>query len=510
LFKRLILWGRGLKASYLVVLFVILAGAWRLWLMGSYYGWEESDYGNLAMTKGVLDGGFRHFDMNHLPLYYAVSAAVMAVVGNATLASIGVSFVSGVALVGATVLVSYRFFGVGAAWLTGLLLVFQPELALYSASSLREPLYGLLVILALLHINERRFIVASVLAGAAFLTRMDAFLVLAPMLLFTGGLDARKSDRPVWLGAILCVLPMLLIVGLWSIYCHFEHGTYAFWGHSIAVNLETGGTELGGFDLINGTSVAASLFGPVISSKFGLFVLLGWIAGILQTQWRVHSQQRNVAILSVLLLGFWLALGFFGQHEPGHNLYWKWLYGVAPPFILIASAGLLRFVRALPMANLGRNSVLLIALCPSLFSMLRETDRQVKLSAEILGPQIELARWIEAETADDNVMVLDNVPERWLSRRDHSRVLYTWMDLPICEDGTQSCQWTPEQFAQWVEETGVEYILWYGEEWTGAPNAAPWLGDNETWMYGDVTLNPTRSARLEHVDSWVFYEVILR
>ena len=489
---------------------MVLAAAWRLCLMESYYGWEESDYGNLAMTKGVLDGGFRHFDMNHLPLYYAVSAGVMAVVGNATLASIGVSLVSGVALVGATVLLAFRVFGVGVAWLTGLLLVFQPELALYSASSLREPLYGFLVILALLYINQRRVVVASVVAGAAFLTRMDALLIFSPMLLFAGAMLARRRGRPVWVGSITGVMPMLTIVGLWATYCFFEHGTFVFWGHSIAVNLETGGTELDGFNLVNGLAVTGALFGPILSSKIGLFVLCGWVAGILQTQWKVQSQQRDVAILSVLLLGFWLALGFFGQHEPGHNLYWKWLYGVAPPLIVVGAAGLLRLGRALPMASLGQNLVLAFAVGQSIFAMLSETDRQVQLSEEILGPQVELARWIEVETADDNVMLLDNVPERWLSRREHSRVLYTWMDLPICEDGTSSCSWTPEQFGRWIEETGVEYVLWYGEEWTGAPNAAPWLGEHEPWTNGGVTLNPRRSARLGHIDSWVFYEVTPR
>ncbi len=501
--------GRGLKASYLVLLFMVLAAAWRLYLMDSYYGWEESDYGNLAMTKGVLDGGFRHFDMNHLPLYYAVSAMVMAVVGDATWACVGVSFLSGVALVGVSVLLAYRVFGVAVAWLSGLFLLIQPELALYSASSLREPVYGFLVVLALLCINDRRVFLASIIAGAAFLTRMDALLILGPFILFTGAMYSKGGLGSRLFGAIAGLLPLVSIVGLWSVYCYFEHGTFAFWGHSIAVNLETGGTEDSGFAIGNGVAVAAALFGPVLSSKFGLFVLLGWVVGILQTPWRSQNQRRNVSILSVLMLGFWLALGFFGQHEPGHNLYWKWLYGVSPLLILVGSAGLLQLVGGLPMARWGRSTLLAGCVGQSVFVMWSETERQVELSEEILGPQVDLAHWVEAETADDNVMLLDNVPERWLSRREHSRELYTWMDLPVCDDGTTSCSWSAEQFAIWLEVTGVEYVLWYAEEWTGAPNAAPWLGTVDPWTSGAVTLNPLRSARLGMVDAWVFYEVIL-
>jgi len=462
------------------------------------------------MTKGVLDGGFIHFDMNHLPLYYAVSAAVMSVVGDATIASVGVSFVSGIALVGVSVIIAWRVFGVAAAWLSGLFLVLQPELALYSASSLREPLYGLLVVICLLYINERRIALASFIAGLAFLTRMDAALILTPILLLTGALNGRKRGRSYLAGSCVGLLPIVGVVLAWSVYCNFEHGTFAFWGHSIAVNLETGGTESPGIDLLNGAVVSASLFGPVISSKFGFFVLIGWIIGLIRTPWATHCPQRNVALTSLLLMGFWLALGFFGQHEPGHNLYWKWLFGVAAPFIIVASSGLLHLFSAAPMARLGRSLVLGIVVIHTIYVMLVETSRQISLSEEILGPQVELAKWIETETPDGNVMILDNVPERWLSRRDHSRELYTWMDLPICEGGGQNCEWSPDDFANWVKGTGIEYILWYGEEWTRAPNAAPWLRSAEIWSWGDVTLTPLRSARLEMIDSWIFYQVTLR
>ena len=83
-----------------VVAALVLGGIWRLWLVGRYAGWEESDYGNLAMIQGVLDGGFRHYDMNHMPGYYALGAMVHAVVDDAVLAGRFVSFFGGLVALG--------------------------------------------------------------------------------------------------------------------------------------------------------------------------------------------------------------------------------------------------------------------------------------------------------------------------------------------------------------------------------------------------------------------------
>ena len=61
---------------------LIAAAAWRLRLSGRFAGWEESDYGNLAMIQGVLDGGFLHYDMNHMPGYYALGATSEETLGS--------------------------------------------------------------------------------------------------------------------------------------------------------------------------------------------------------------------------------------------------------------------------------------------------------------------------------------------------------------------------------------------------------------------------------------------
>ena len=37
-------------------------------LIQHFWGWEESDYGNLQMVRGVFDSGFCSYDMNHMPV----------------------------------------------------------------------------------------------------------------------------------------------------------------------------------------------------------------------------------------------------------------------------------------------------------------------------------------------------------------------------------------------------------------------------------------------------------
>jgi predicted membrane-bound mannosyltransferase len=118
-----------------VTVSVLLGTVWRLWLMGRYAGWEESDYGNLAMIQGVLDGGFLHYDMNHMPGYYAAAAMVHGLVGDAVFAGRAVSLLGGVVALGIAVAWAVRMGGTRAGWAAGLLLIVQPDilhLQLYS------------------------------------------------------------------------------------------------------------------------------------------------------------------------------------------------------------------------------------------------------------------------------------------------------------------------------------------------------------------------------------------
>ncbi|MEC8422581.1 MAG: hypothetical protein VX000_02325, partial [Myxococcota bacterium] len=145
----------------------LLALAWRLFLASRYAGWEESDYGNLAMVRGVLDGGFLHYDMNHMPGYYALGAVVLSVVGDAVLAARAVSMIGGVAAAVVATAWTHRHVGRPAAWIVGALLIVQPEFALYASSSLREPVYAAFVVGCLSALSNERLGFAGVLAACA-------------------------------------------------------------------------------------------------------------------------------------------------------------------------------------------------------------------------------------------------------------------------------------------------------------------------------------------------------
>jgi 4-amino-4-deoxy-L-arabinose transferase-like glycosyltransferase len=483
-----------------------------MFLCTQYFGWEESDYGNLAMVKGVVDHGFLNYDMNHLPMYYFLSAIVMSLIGNATIAAVSVSMCAGVLTVLLGFLLTDRLSGRRAAWTVGVLLIFQPELALYSASSLREPVYAAAVLGTLLALTHERLILASLIAGAAFLTRMDALPILAPVLLI------HAIGKPDWGPRVAkAILPLVLAVVGWSFYCklHPEYQTFAFWGHSVAVNLETGGSQGGeslGAWVGNGVGVAGGLFLKVLSGRMGLGVWLALIVGFLSTPWNRHSARRTVALSGLLLLGFWLATGFLAQHELGHNLYWKWLHGPLPVLFVVSVpilwAGADRLAPAL--GAIGSRAVLGLVLVQSFVQMSQQTQFQLAQSEKINRPQLELARWIENETAEEAVLIIDNIPERWLSRRDHKRRFLSWMDLSECPEQGGSCKLEPLALGNLLFEEGVSYVLWFKERWTMGPIAAPYLGGADRMDLGKVSLNPLRMDRIDEVDGWVFYEVAPR
>ena len=487
------------RRRHLIVLAAGLAAAWRLCLSVQYRGWEESDYGNLAMVRGVLEGGFLHYDMNHLPLYYGASALVMGVVGDAVVAARAVSLVCGVLTVVLGVLLADRLGGRAVAWVFAAVLVFQPELALYSASSLREPLYAALVLASLYALFGERLVLAGLWAGLAFLTRMDALLTLGPVLAVHA---LGRGPRGRRLGEALA--PFLGMVVLWSLYCWWEHGTWAFWGHSVAVNVATGGaTELasGGSWWANGLGIVGRLATEVLSSRMGWALWVGLWWGLLRTPWMRHGPRRTLSLAALTFLGFWLGIGLVAQHAPEHNLYWKWLHSVIP---VVGLVGILAVASVLDQARflLGRAGVWVVglaAIAQGAVAFGQETGRQVQVSEALYGAQLDLARWIEAEVPEEAVLLVDNIPGAWINRRAHGRSLWTWFDVL---EGREA--WPREAFGAWLHVEEIAYVLWFREEWTQAPRVAPWLGGEGEVLLGSVVLVP-----LEREDGygWVFYRV---
>ena len=475
---------------------VLLGLAWRLWLMGRYYGWEESDYGNLAMARGVLESGFTHYDMNHLPLYYGLSALVLAVVGDTELATHLVSLSAGLASIALVVALAWRLAGREAAWVAGLAVVFQPEMALYSASALREPLYAALLLGGLAALTRERLAAASVLVVMAFLVRFDALVIMGPVLLVHALGRAPRPRR-----VVAALVPLVLGVALWSAYCHFFHGIWRFWEHSVTVNIETGlGEEAGGQLewVANGVRVSLALATRVLPGHMGALVPLAGLLALPGLVRAGHSGRRSLALLLVLVTGFWLAIGFAGQHDPGHNLYWKWLLPLVPFWAIaagLAASWLLDRLRGrLPLY--GALGLVGGALLVVWVQQLDETRRQLAVSERLYKPQLELARSIEAEIPEGVPMVLDNIPACWLGRRPHGRTLHTWMDIPVPEDRAE--------LGRWMEAEGIEWVLWFREEWTQAPVVAPWLAQGGSQRFGPVSL---QELDREDEYGWIWYSV---
>lgn len=480
-----------------LVLCVVLAGAlWRLWLMHVYAGWEESDYGDLAMIRGVLDARFLHYDMNHLPGYYALGALVLALVGDTVVAALTVSFGFGVLALGLAVALTDRVVGRSAAWVVGLLLIFQPEFALYAASALREPVYAAAVLGCLWALADERLSLAGACAAGAFLIRMDGAVAIAPVLAAHALGRGPRLSRLLRAGA-----PLALTMLAWSAYCRWDHGTFLFWSHAVAVNIETGlGAEPESrLDWwLHGLQVAGGLGAWVLPRRIGWAVWGGLLLGVATAPWREHGIRRTLALAAVTTAGTWAGMGLVAQHHWDHNLYWKWLHGVVPVVVIVGVSGLLSALgRAPPPA---RRVLLGLALAQALAAELLETQRQVKLSQELYAPQVALARWIEAEVPEPTPMILDNIPACWIDRDPNDRPMTSWMDVPT-PPGDEAA------FARWLLSEGVRYVLWFREDWTEAPRVAPFLAEGGRWEADGVVLEEV--AR-EDAYGWIFFTVTPR
>ena len=483
----------------LVTIAVVVGAAWRLWLMQNYAGWEESDYGNLAMIQGVLDGGFRHYDMNHMPGYYAVSALVHALVQDSMVAGRIVSFTGGMVALALATLLASQLGGRRAGWLAGALLVVQPEFSLYAASSLREPLAAAFVMGTLTALSRERMVVAGLCAAGAFFVRFDLALVMMPLLsIHAFGVSSEDRLRRMVSG----VVPLVSAITVWAVYCKVDHGTFAFWSHSVSVNIETGmggEAEAPGSWWVNGAKVSAGLVSHVLPWRIGWLVWLGllWagVAGIRQS----HGLWRTMAVCALLMVGLWAGIGFVGQHELGHNLYWKWLNPLIPVVLPLGALGVWRGADRLG-RFVGTPAALLcvgLGLTQAIASNLKETDRQRARSEAWYRPQLQLAQWIEANVAPGTPMVVDNIPACWIRRRPNDHRMTSWFDVPVCP-GNET------DFARWIQAEGIEWVMWFQEDWTQAPVIAPFLRQGGRWASGETVLI---EREREEGYGWIWFEV---
>ena len=434
----------------------------RLWLCFSYYGWEESDYGNLAMVHGVWQSGFTDFDMNHMPGYYFLSAVVYSVIRDSVIASKLVSFVGGAVSLLLASLIVKKIYNIRASVLFLALVLIEPELTLYSASSLREPVYTAFLLLALWGILHKRSWLFMLAGACAFLVRFEA-----PLFLGLIGWVYVPKVKDKW----LFVFSMVAVVFGWSLYCYLHFDTWTFWSHAASVNVQTGqgGSEDSvGLWLQQGCSVVWGLCTTMMPSRMGWVVLLlALYAGVpilRNKQW--NSDVLLVWVWMILMLGVWLGIAAVAQHEVGHNLYWKWFYPLVP-YIAMAGVGELWKLILFLQQRYLRIIFIATVLLYTWYTQYIELHRQFVLSKKILGPQVELAKWMESNIPESEPMIVDNIPACWLRRKENSYTLYSWFDLPKFS--------TPQEMYDWTEVHQVRWILFFQEEWTQAPLKAPFL-----------------------------------
>jgi hypothetical protein len=111
---------------------------------------------------------------------------------------------------------------------------------------------------------------------------------------------------------------------------------------------------------------------------------------------------------------------------------------------------------------------------------------------------LELAQWIEANVTQGTPMVVDNIPACWIRRRPNEHRMTSWFDVPV----------TPAkeaEFARWIEAEGIEWVMWFQEEWTQAPVIAPFLRHGGRWASGETVL--VERAR-EDGYGWIWFEVV--
>ena len=466
---------------------ILVAIIYRFWLWGVFFGWEESDYGNIAMVRGVFESGFRSFDMNHMPGYYGFSALILWFYDDAVVAGKLAATLSGAgSIIGIAWVMKYMA-GTIAATLLVVLLTVQPEFSLYSASALREPMYTLFVIGLLISALKERWWILGGCASLAFLVRFEFPLVCIPLLFL---LVHRYGYKIL----IKIGIPLVVTVLGWIIYCWYTYETVAFWGHAASTNIETGmGAEaVSTWDwCIRGLDIVASLLFYVLPSRLGWLIFLGWLI----SPFFVPKQSRVWLVLGLSYgaVGVWLLIAFIAQHDANHNLYWKWMYPLIP---LVGFCGVWTWWRWLSIRSPQIQVFSWMGICMITIPMQwGQAQLQIERADRLYRPQLELAIMLESKVPSDQLLLVDNIPACWMNRTVHERRLISWFDVPVPKND-------PDAFARWLQTENVWGVLWFQENWTQAPVIAPFLQRGGIWEQGEEILK--EEAR-EDEYGWIFY-----
>ncbi|MEE2827826.1 MAG: hypothetical protein VX498_01445, partial [Myxococcota bacterium] len=402
------------RAALQVAVCLGLALAWRLSLAPRYFGWEEGDYGNVMMVREVLDSSFTWFRTAHMPGWYSLGAVARSLWPDPRVSVLALTMFFSVANVGIAALLSRKLLGAGAAWLVGIWLAFQPEMALYGSSTLRSPVFTSLGFagMALLIWGGRSS--GFGLTAAAFLVRMEGFFIYYLPALWAWARDGGRRMRSL-------LLPVAILAGVvlgWQIYITEVHGESFFLRGPFEINLapDVHGEMSSGFDwgewLAQGWASTWGLLHWTLPRKLGwtwcLLALLG-TAALLRGTGRPGS--RVVVLYAGFALLFWLGEAMLAHHhvnpgaweqapcgilDPEHNLYWVWLLHSVPFLALLAGAGWTWIERRLqPLSPPIRGAVLGLVVASALPGFANESVLQLERSELWNRPQLELSTWFE-------------------------------------------------------------------------------------------------------------------
>lgn len=480
-----------------------LALLWRGWLSTNYYGWEEGDYGNLMMVREVQTSGFTWFRPSHMPGWYAMGAAVRSVLPFPRLAPLLLTMAFSVLNVGLAALVTRRLAGAAAAWMAGLWLVFQPEMALYGASTLRSPVYTSLAFvgLALLLAGRRDSGFAAI--ALSFITRMEGFFAFYLPALWAWWRDLGRGARGV-------VLPVVVLAGpviAWQAYITGVHGESFFVLGPLGINLDdvAEASPEGTFQLTvwlsEGLATAWALASWLLPRKVGwVWLGLAGLGSVVALRGRSTPGARSVVAFTAFAGAFWLAEGFLSHHEPNHNLYWVWMMPVLPFLAVLGGLGwraVSEGLRHAPRPAASAAWVCILLAAAPVFA--QETRYQHGRSADWYRPQLDLSRWMEEELPAGTGVLVSSIPEVYLKRIESPLTVHSWWLLPGSLDGSDR-----DAFGQYLADQEIDYVQWFSEEWTDSNRIAPWLRAGTPVYAGPVALSPVDR---EDGYGWILYVV---
>lgn len=466
--------------------------AYRIWLSWRYFGWEESDYGNLKNVREVMDSGFTWFNPAYGAGYYTLAGALRLVVEDARTSALLMTIAFAVVGVVAATGVSRKLAGAPASWLVGLWLVFQPDIALEGASTLRYPVYGALTAVAVAAMVWGRSTVSYIAVGLGAMVHPVAWFndplpsVLAPVL-----------DRGRRLRSVLVPLAALVGLGaLWQLYVTTVHHEGFFITAPVRLNVESD------FALRDALERTWHLTTWLVPRKLGwTWLLLAGIGAVASVRGVARPGARTVLVWSGLVVGAWTGMGFLASYDPNHNLFWARLQPVVPLLAILAAIGWAavagRFAGAPRGATWLAWAVVLLSVAPSFFA---ETRYQMDRSERWYRPQLEHSRWVEEHASEGAGVLTSAIPEVWLTRYTSNRVrVFAYSKLPpSLRDAPRA------SVGDYLLRENIQYVWWFREDWTESDVFVPDLAGGQTVEYGDAVAVPVDR---EDEYGWILYVV---